>query len=501
MAREEISLKLGLDAKGFQRGITSIKSQVNDLATEKWSAFKKALSIGAAVEGVRRLGEAMLELRRRSEDIGASTDFLQSFDMMAVKFGGSAETANNALLKLTETIGQARTEGGAAEEKFKRFGIALYDVNGQSRTTEEVFKAIADAYKNSSDAATKAALAFEFFGKTGRDVNNILGEGSAGIDAYTEKMKSLGLVASAANVNAVADAWNNLKANIAGASATLTGSLIRFLSLPFSFSGALSGGAGISGALDIADELSSGSGQTERGNEAQDRARREADELEKIEDINQRIAKVRRDAAATTEDETIANLRLEVDLARDAMQAEDERVKRAEKLLKLEEAKAKLGEAERKRDVEAAKAKDREREAEVQDHIAKMDRLAELMGQQRDQRQQAVESRFRFSLQELAEANPNQFRGNVRRDIFGAREVQRLEQQARWQNLFGTEAERDRLQAMADERRQQIGLLRSDEKYQFRELEKSGSESAEALKTLTRYAKENGIPVKPVMGR
>jgi len=498
MAREEISFKLGLDAKAFQRGVTSVKSQLNGLATEKWSDFKKALSLGAAVEGVRRLGEAMLELRRRSEDIGASTDFLQAFDMLAVKFGGSAETANVALLKLTETIGQARTEGGTAAEKFARFGIALYDANGNARNTEEIFKAIANAYQKSADAGTKAALAFEFFGKTGREVNNILGEGAAGIDAYTEKMKSLGLVASAANVNALADAWSNLKANITGAGANLAGLAVRFASLPFAMAGALSTGKNLSDALSDVDEaMRGGDGGQSRGTEAADRAMREAAELKKMEEITERIAKIRRDSAATTEDEQIENLKLEVSLARDAMQAEDDRVKRAEKLLKLEEAKAKLASVERKRDDDAAKE-------EAAEHIAKMDRLVELQAAQAKSRQsmaEAKEARFKFSLQELAEADPRRFRGQTRQDILGAQEVQRLEKQAQWQNLFGTKEQRDKLQAMADQRRQQIGLLKTDEKFPFRDLEKSGSESAEALKTLLKYANEKGIPMKPLMGK
>jgi hypothetical protein len=177
---------------------------------------------------------------------------------------------------------------------------------------------------------------------------------------------------------------------------------------------------------------------------------------------------------------------------------------RAEQAVKLEEKLHEWKKLTRKVDEDAAKDKARERKEEIDEHIAKMDRLNELIDARKKERmamQEAKEARFKFSLQELAEADPRRFRGQTRQDILGAQEVQRLEKQAQWQNLFGTKEQRDKLQAMADQRRQQIGLLKTDEKFPFRDLEKSGSESAVALKTLLKYANEKGIPMKPLMGK
>ena len=98
-------------AQPFERGLASVKSQVNSLGEEKWSAFKKAFTFGAIVESIREVGTSMVELKRTAEDRGVSTDFLQGFRNATKKFGNTAEDADNALDKLLVKIGEAREQG------------------------------------------------------------------------------------------------------------------------------------------------------------------------------------------------------------------------------------------------------------------------------------------------------------------------------------------------------------------------------------------------------
>lgn len=276
---QDIKITAGFDGTAFKRGVTSVKADMKRFAAETAQNWKQAFSVAAAVAGMRELGARMAALKRQSEDIGASTDFLQSLGRMSVKFGGQAEDADNALAKLAETIGQARTEGGAAEEKFTKFGIALYNANGEAKTTEEVFKNVADRYRQASDAATKAAIALEFFGKTGRNINNILGEGAAGIDEYTAQMRRYGLVASETNVARVAEAWADLQANITGAGTSLAGWTLRLLDVQqrvrYFFLG-LAGEFSFGNLIDQIQEAISGQGST-----AAQRARREDEEAQR----------------------------------------------------------------------------------------------------------------------------------------------------------------------------------------------------------------------------
>lgn len=595
MAESRLDIKMGMDTTAVQRGLTSVKAQIDGFAKEKFAGFKEMFGVGAALAGMKVLGDKMIELRRRSEDIGASTDFLQSLEMLSVKFGGTADSANGALLKLTEVIGQARTEGGAAEEKFKRFGVSLYDVNGQARNTEEIFKEIADAYKNSSDASTKAALALEFFGKTGRDINNILGEGKTGIDAYTQSMKSIGLIAGEANVNALADAWTNLKANIGGAAATILGTLARAAEVYYRFLGALSAGAGIKGALKIAVEEPDN--KADRGNREGDDARRREANAKAIEDLQkarsnsaaaqmtdeqklvqvekQRVeieAKMREQSAGSAEFIKLENelllkgyeaRKLQLDIAArlveqekmgqqlDAAKAEFKVLEVAKQELELKLQIAALNEGDprragmekelvglvreranlergakelelkqmqaRKREIDeeikglgfgddaklARQKKQEDRDKAILEIAKKAKEIEEdkldVLRKQGDAQERATrarqtlteakESRFKFTLEELAAADPRRFRGGVRESVMGARDVQRLEALAMQANLRNDPKERDRLQELADKRRESLGFLKKEERFPFQDLKMDARKSAEELQALLKSGK------------
>jgi hypothetical protein len=213
--REDLTFRWGLDADAFRRQLTRINADVEKSTEGIKGRLAEAFTITAAALAFKELGEKMVELRRKSEDLGVSIEGLQAIEKLGVKFGGSVEQTDNALMKLTLAIGNARTEGGAMADSFDRFGIELYNLNGTAKTTEEVFKDIADAYKNSSDAGTKAALAFEFFGKTGKDINNILDMGSEALTEYANSAANMTTVAEQ-SVNALADAWLALKQDSGG---------------------------------------------------------------------------------------------------------------------------------------------------------------------------------------------------------------------------------------------------------------------------------------------
>ena len=498
MANEEISFKLGLDAGPFQRGLTGIKSQLNDLGTEKWAAFKQMFTVGAAVAGLRELGESMVALRRNAEDVGVSTDFLQTIERMSAKFGGTAEDGRASLIKLAEAIGSARTEGGAAAEKFARFGIALYDTNGAAKSSEEIFKAIADAYRNSSDAATKAALAFEFFGRTGRNINNILGEGSSGLDDYTAKMKTFGAV-SVESVNAIADAWLNLKTTGTGAGGWLsemTGRAVQGLAFTMANLGALSGGASLIQALTIAAGTSgivAPGAENARGQQAADQQIRDAKTLKTAQEELLRVERALADVTDEDRLRTLKNEALAIDeqITGDKTQLETAKLKieLAKKGLEIRNAEKGIQEKQVRLEAERKVMNDKITEARS--------RLASAVGGLGE----AKAERTRYTLEELASGNPRGVRDpGVRQDIFRARELQRILGQAESARSRGDTGLADKLFAQADERRRQIGSLKTDERFPFKALEAAQLDAANSLRALNEAAQGKGIPVVAQMG-
>ena len=413
---EDIKFKLGLDGTAFKRGVTSAKADLKRFTAETAQSWKQAFSVGAAVAGLKVLGDKMLELRRSAEDLGVSTDFLQSIGRMAVKFGGQSEDANNALMKLAETIGQARTEGGAAEEKFTRFGVSLYVINGQAKTTEEIFKDIANRYRNSSDAATKAALALEFFGKTGRNINNILGEGADGIDTYTKNMMRLGLIASASNVNEIADAWSNVKTSVSGIGATLVGSLLKAYNFIPKLAGALSAVVfGNAGLRESMRALRAGTEPEKRATKSEDARMREIARLEKqreqdakdIEKIKERHAELDYEAYETTD--KIAYLEYEIGEARqimlDAAKSEKEVLEAQLKIREKEIQIAKLKEKEQKKIAEHVEDEEKAIQDVINARKVEFMNLIERFKATRAGVGASVAERMKYTEEEFANAN------------------------------------------------------------------------------------------------
>jgi len=511
---EDIKFKLGVDGSAFKRGVTSVRADMKRFVSETASDWKQAFSFAAAVAGMRELGVKMAALKRQSEDIGASTDFLQSLGRMSVKFGGQAEEADNALIKLAESMGQARTEGGAAEEKFTKFGIALYNANGEAKTTEEVFKNIADRYRNATDAATKAAIAFEFFGKTGRNINNILGEGADGIENYTAQMRRYGLVASETNVARVAEAWADLQTNITGAGTSLAGWTLRLLDAQQRVSYFIRGMAGEFSFSNFIDQISdalSGQGATElqRARQADEEAQRrgilakKADEDlgKKNLELEKKLADERFDGLSDQWKIVELEIQLkelldeEVDLLATENEEKSKLLKIDEKRMQIEKLKAGLAEKQ-------AKAMEEQKQAAADLQIARMDKLGALL-EQRKTAQETIADRTRFSMEELAGAN---LRGvsdpALRSDILKARQVRELTgraEQLRLSGRAGSLQEAADLFTRADKIRQGITSLRSEER--LTSMDKNIAEVNQGIQEFNNLAKETGFYVRPLIGK
>ena len=508
---EQIQARLGLDGTAFKKGLTSAKADWKRFTSDIGGDIRSMFGFGAAVAAAKMLGEEMLALKRRAEDLGASTDFVQSVERMAVKFGGTAEDAGTALTKLAEMIGKARTEGGDSAAKFEALGISLYKANGAAKSSEDIFKEIATAYKNTTDASLRAAMAFEFFGKTGRNINNILGEGADGIDQYTAAMKNFGLIASPENVNAVSDAWSNLKSNISGFGANAVGVFARATGGVFKFLGALSavatGGVSLKEALRVfRDEPAAREDTSTKDAELAEKERADAAEMNmKVQDQLLKLAEKHKEHIfdLMTDEEKIVSLENElVSLYKEANDLANSELQRAEAATKLAEKTHDWKKLTKKVDEDAAKAREKERQEAAEMHMAKMDRLNELKDKQR-QAQETVADRARFSLDELANANLRGVRDpGTREDIIKAREVRDLQAKAERERLSGAVGSRERALAFlsrADTIRQGITSLKSDER--LTSIDRSLLEMKENEKLMLHYYEDAGVLMRPIMAK
>ncbi len=95
--------------------------------------------------------------------------------------------------------------GVAASKKgFDELGISVRDGAGNLKPVEELFSEVATRLAEVSNAAQRAAIASELFGRNWAGISSLVNEGGGAIDAARARAESLGVVLSETNVDALA---------------------------------------------------------------------------------------------------------------------------------------------------------------------------------------------------------------------------------------------------------------------------------------------------------
>lgn len=192
---DQFGIRAGKSASAADRAFAGARNGL--------SAFSGALNlvIGAAgagglVELTRRAIETVGSFGEMSQQLGISSDTLQAFNYAATQVGLSQDELQTGIAKLTKTVGDATEGNKAAIDSLDRYGIKILDVRGKVRSTEDVLRDVADAIARAKSPAEQAAIALDFFGKTGQKLIPFLRDGAAGVDQLVQKAKDLGLVFS-----------------------------------------------------------------------------------------------------------------------------------------------------------------------------------------------------------------------------------------------------------------------------------------------------------------
>lgn len=91
--------------------------------------------------GVLQASDPLVQLARRSAE---SVAWIQEMGFAAGQTGGSAQALESSVESLASKIGEAAQKGS---EDFARLGISVRDVNGQVKSTEEVFGEIQSRFR------------------------------------------------------------------------------------------------------------------------------------------------------------------------------------------------------------------------------------------------------------------------------------------------------------------------------------------------------------------
>ncbi|UWR76628.1 phage tail tape measure protein [Phaeobacter inhibens] len=215
---------LGLDARGFDKGLKSSESRVKRFgkAISKIGVGLSLVSAGV-LAAVRNQLNAADELSKSAQRLGVPIEELSALRHAADMSAVSTSDLDNGLRRLSRNMQDASTGGKKTSALFRELGISVSDANGKLRPTSEVMADAAERLGAMPDGAKKTALAFELFGRAGTNLIPMLNGGREGLQGMLKEARELGLVVD----QKTGKSAENFNDNLARLSKTLRGVLLQ----------------------------------------------------------------------------------------------------------------------------------------------------------------------------------------------------------------------------------------------------------------------------------
>lgn len=175
--------KMKTTAKNIAIGFTAIASVVSAIA----------LGIYKFTEKFAETGD---EIAKTARDIGLTGESLQKWQYASELAGVSQEEFNTSLKFFSKELIDASNGIGMMKDSLAILGINLKDGNGIIKDNNVLLFEIAEKLKNIPDAATRAKVATDLFGRSGIRMSQLLGQGSNALEKFMKEAEDLGLIIS-----------------------------------------------------------------------------------------------------------------------------------------------------------------------------------------------------------------------------------------------------------------------------------------------------------------
>ena len=190
MAKPNISVVFQAFTEKFERKTAKAGKSVDRFG-------KKMLKIGASLLAVRAIFNKFKEslaqldkLGKLSDSLDLDPDFLRGLDLAATQTGTSFDTMVKAIQRMSLTVGEARSGISSGTLALKELNLSADDFEGLD--IEEQFLKVADSIAAISDPTMQAAAANKFFGRSYKEILNVLEGGSAAIKKFVQEAQELG---------------------------------------------------------------------------------------------------------------------------------------------------------------------------------------------------------------------------------------------------------------------------------------------------------------------
>ncbi len=251
----------------FEFGTTAVTQVLDGISSKikeipKYGKFAaipfQALSatIGILGTSASMLFDTFDKGSKRIKELGAAAAQmsipLNDFQTLMMVAGPNTEGMQKALFKLQQNLGSAAMGGKDATASLSLLGLKAQDLAGKA--TIDQFGLIADRLNLITDAGLRNKIAFELFGKAGKEALLAISKGSAGLAKQSDLRDQLGLGVTDANLDMIrkaGEAQKILKMASEGLTNQITLGLAPIMMQLSDVLVKLTGGAGaFSGALD-----------------------------------------------------------------------------------------------------------------------------------------------------------------------------------------------------------------------------------------------------------
>ena len=152
------------------------------------------------------------DLNTMAKQTGFTTDELQRMQYAADRIDVSMETITGAAARMTKQL-------GSNEDKFASLGVATRDVNGNFRSTSDIFYDTIKALSQIQNETERDTVAMDIFGRSANELAGVIDDGGAALRDFGKEAEDAGLIMSQETLdglNQVNDEIDKLKAQAVG---------------------------------------------------------------------------------------------------------------------------------------------------------------------------------------------------------------------------------------------------------------------------------------------
>lgn len=165
-------------------------------------------AMGAAAAAVAALSKAISSVYNMTVDIshevddlvtesmitGLSTTTIQQLKYAEELIDVSYGTISASLTKLGSAMVKAKDGNAEAIDSFAQLGVSIYDSTGELRRSEDVFYDLIDALGRVDNEVERDALTMQLMGKSAKDLNPLILQGSGALRELAEEAQATGYV-------------------------------------------------------------------------------------------------------------------------------------------------------------------------------------------------------------------------------------------------------------------------------------------------------------------